>query len=465
MSDIPQPNLQNDEARAVGVERSIPVQLLILAGPMIGAMMSRTVMSFVDFAMVSQLGAEAQAAIMPAGILLFCVIGFGMGLVTAVNTYVSQSLGRNRPRECSIYNWQGFYLSLAMGVACLPCWWFVPTLFSWFGHDEQVQALEVAYTQIGLFGIAPGIAAMSLSNFFNGIHRPIIGFVATVIGNLFNILANYVLIFGNWGFEPMGISGASLATVLASVLSVSVMIGWLATPHYRNMFGSFKTLRPSLRHLKDLLRTGTPSGLHFLSDIFSWMIFTNVIVGRFGTVHLAANNTAFKYMELSFMPAVGLSGALTAAVGRCIGQRRHDNARKFVMAGFCITMSYMGLVGIAMFVLRYPLMQILTSDDEVVYWGTRVLICAAVFQVFDAMNLTFGGALRGAGDTTFPAVASFVISVFVLLGGSFFIAHRWPELGSIGPWIAATLNCVLIGLALMARYYLGPWERLNLIED
>src|SRR5690606_12564221 len=148
--------------------------LLVLALPIIASMVSRTVMSFVDFIMVSQLGTEAQAAIMPAGMLLFCIVGFGMGMLSVVSTFVSQPLGRGRCADCSAYAWQGLWLRLAVAAALLPTWWLAPPLFEAVDHDPQVQAMEVVYVQVGLLGLFPMMGSLALANFFTGIHKPMV---------------------------------------------------------------------------------------------------------------------------------------------------------------------------------------------------------------------------------------------------------------------------------------------------
>jgi len=117
--------------------------LLVLAAPIIASMISRTIMAFADFVMVSQIGTEAQAAVMPAGMLLFTVTGFGFGLLAAVNTYVSQSLGRDRLHECAAYTWQGFYLAGVMAILVLPLWPAARPIFDVFGHEPIVREMEI----------------------------------------------------------------------------------------------------------------------------------------------------------------------------------------------------------------------------------------------------------------------------------------------------------------------------------
>lgn len=300
-------------------DRRIPLTLMVLALPIIASMVSRTLMNLIDFVMVTQLGTKAQASIMPAGMVLFCVLAAAMGIFTAVSTYVSQSLGRGNKADCSAYAWQGVYLSLAAGVLLLPMWWLMPVLFRWANHEPVVQQMEVAYSQIGVLGMAPMMVVFALTNFYNGIHRPTVALIAALIANAFNIVGNYALIFGHWGFAPMGVAGAAWSTQTAGLIQALIMLAWMMFPWYRREFHTLKTWRPNFARMGKLLWLGAPAGFQFATDIVSFTIFTVALVGQFGTVQLAAHNLAFKFLEMSFMPTVGLGAAVTASVGKAIG--------------------------------------------------------------------------------------------------------------------------------------------------
>ena len=460
-----QPHPESDGLAEARLRRQVPVKLLLLAGPIIAATISRTVMSFVDFVMVSRLGTEAQAAITPAGISLFCIIAFGMGLTTSVTTLVSQSFGRGRFADCSAYAWQGLYIGLAVGVAALPVWLLVPGFFAFAGHTPAVQAMEVTYVRIGIPGIAPTIAAAALANFFNGVHRPAVGMIASVIANVFNGVANYALIFGHWGFEAMGIGGAAWATLAAATLQAAIMLYWLLRPQVHRRFDSRRTMRPSLRRLRILIWLGLPAGAHQLAELVAWTVFLVFLVGRFGTVHLAAANLAFKLTELAFMPTVGLGIALTSAVGKTIGQQRRDLARLNARWAAIMAVGYMSAIGLCYLTMGRTLAGSLTVDSQVTEVAVVLLVFCAVFQVFDGLYIVYTHALRGAGDNHWPAAVTVLYLAFLLVGAGYVVAIIVPQWQSFGPWAVATVYVALIGVTLWARFVFGPWERIDLLGD
>ena len=457
-----QPTLAGEPAT---LPRRPAVGLLMLAAPIVAAMISRTVMSFVDFVMVSQLGTAAQAAIMPAGVLLFCFISFGMGAATAVSTFVSQSLGRDRPADCSAYGWQGLYVGLGFGLLLLPLWLLVPPFFHWVGHAPDVQAMEIDYARIGVLGIGPFVAGIALTEYFNGIHKPGVGLIAAVLSNAFNAGANYALIFGHWGMPAMGIRGAAWGTVAAAVIQLLILFGWMLRPASHRRFHAWHTWRPSGHRIRRMLAVGAPAGFQFTTDILAWTIFTLFLVGRFGTTQLAASNLVFKFMEVSFMPTVGLGVAVVAAVGRAIGQGRHDLARLSVKWGVIYGMGYMGTLAVIFLLNRHRLPALITDDPEVIAWAGKLLICVAVFQIFDAMAIMFNSALRGAGDTRWPAAVFLLYAGVLFVGGGYLVAYLRPGWGSLGPWAVATTYVVVLGVTFLARFRFGPWERIDLHRD
>jgi multidrug resistance protein, MATE family len=443
----------------------VPRLLLILAIPIIASMISRTVMSFVDFIFVSRLGTDAQAAIMPAGIFTFALIAFGMGVITAVNTFVSQNHGAGRPRECSAYAWQGLYVSAIFAALLLPVWFLIPPLFRFVGHAAHVQQMEISFAQISILSIFPAIATMALADFFNGIHKPSIGLWSSIIANIFNALANYVLIYGKLGLPAMGIAGSALGTLLATLLQTAVLFIWILLPKYRAAYHTAETWPFSARRCLDLIRVGTPAGIQFVSDIFCFTVFTLFIVGGFGTAQLAANNLVFKFLEMSFMPTVGLSVALTAAVGKAIGMGRKDHARLVTRWALAFAMTYMGSIALLYILIPHHLAALLSPDPNVQYWAARVLTLCALFQLFDAAGITHVGALRGAGDNWIQAIISVTFGFTIFLPGGFLLAHYAPSLGILGPWLAATAFIMLVCTSLLLRWKFGPWEKINLLQS
>lgn len=440
--------------------------IIAMSLPVVINNVSRTAMNFVDFAMVSKLGLGALAAITPAMTLLYCIIGLGLGTTVAVTTFASQSLGRDRPLDAATYAWQAVVLGVLFGLLTLPLISFASAITGVFGHAENVHRFEVDYFQWALLSAGPTAVAYALTHFFVAVHRPWLGCVATIIANAFNVLADWVLIFGHWGFPEMGIKGAAVATTLATVLQCAILLAMFWSRSFRREYATHRAMRLDRQKLAGILRVGVPIGVQFAIDIASWTAFVAFVIGtRFGTVQLAATNIVFQCLHISFMPAIGIGTALSAMVGKSIGRRDHDLAARQTRWATALCMGYMGLCGLFFLVGRYPLLAIFTDNTAVIEVGAVLFICAAIFQAFDGLGISAMNALRGAGDAFWPALYASVLTWGVQIGGGLLIGTYWPSIGAVGPWMMCTVYIIVLGIVLWRRFGRGDWRRVDIFRE
>jgi MATE family multidrug resistance protein len=443
--------------------------MLNLAAPMVITTISFTLMQFVDRFMVSRLGTNALAAILPAGFVSFLPGGFAIGALASLNTFVSQSLGRGEREKCANYYWQATYMGLAYFVVVVAVMWpAAPWIFKMMGQPPAVIEMEVIYLRIMLYAHILAVINWSSSQFFMGIHRPVITMCASLAGQVVNIVANYILIFGKLGAPAMGIAGAGWGTFIGISVGAAINMAAFLSCGMNATYGSRRTLRIDFGKMYDLLKVGLPAGFGLMVDVAFWGVILVGLVGRFGTEALAATSAVLAFTSLSVMPVVGIGTALTATVGKTIGQGRKDLALRQTSVCLRVSLVYMGLVGICFFVFRNGLMAFWTTDPAqdkaVIDAGANILICAAVYQVFHAARTIYSGSLRGAGDTVWLAVVSTIGAVVILWLGGEIIARLWPSLGALGPWIAATLSIISVGIANRWRFKSRRWMDIDLFK-
>ena len=459
--------------------RSATKELLWLALPLVAVTTSRMLMGFIDVTMVSRLGTEALAAILPAALMMWAFICPGMGVGTSVQTFASQAHGRGEPERGAAYAWQMVYLGVAMVPAAYYASRFVPLLYAWLGDISHiplpVRTLEVTYTQIAVWTMIPSAVAAGLEGFFNGVQRPRITLVAVVVSLCTLVVANYLLIFGpgftvpyfHWHiqFPALGIAGSAYATVLAWWARLGVLGVVFFSARFNREYRTRHAFALNGHRCLEILRLGGPTGVLWFIDISSWMVFLNVIVPGFGVDSLAATNIALQYTHLAFMPAIGVGMALCSQVGFAMGAGRPDEAAARTRIALGLTMSYMGAIGLLLFVLRHPLVLWLTSDATVAAIGVSIMGWVAAYQIFDAMSITFISSLRGAGDTRTPAVLNFGCCWGIFIGGGYLVAHYRPQWGIHGPWLMAVSYLTVLGLSLWWRYRVGNWRRIRLFTE
>ena len=440
--------------------------MLKLAAPMIVTNISFTIMQFVDRLMVSRLGTNELAAILPAGVVSFLPGSFAIGVLTSVSTFTSQSFGRGENRECPKYCWQGIYMGLAYFAIVIAIMWpWSGWIFKAMGHEGAIIEMEVVYLRIMLYSQMIAVLIHASSQFFMGVHRPVITMYAAIIGQLVNVGCNYVLIFGKFGFPQMGIRGAAWGTFIGIVVGAGIRMWVFMGSGINEKFHSRSSLRPDPGKMKDLLKVGLPAGFGLMVNVSLWAMILLGLVGRFGKEAVAATSAVFSYINISVMPIVGIGTALTAAVGKSIGAGRNDIAKKQTSICLRIGLTYMGFVGLCFFVFRDNLMAMWSTDSKVIDTGVKILICAAIFQVFDAATIIYNGSLRGAGDTVWIAAMSAIGAIVILGGGGWVILNYFEELGIIGPWIAATVNIIAVGIANRWRFKSGRWMEIDLFRQ
>jgi MATE family multidrug resistance protein len=263
----------------------------------------------------------------------------------------------------------------------------------------------------------------------------------------------------------MGVAGAGWGTFIGTAISAGMVMAMFLGNEINSNFASRRTMKINLAKMMDLLKVGFPAGFGFFVNMTFWGIILFGLVGRFGKESLAATSAVFACMNVSFMPIAGLGTALTAAVGKSIGEGKKDVAIK--QTGVCLRVAliYMGLVGFCFFMFRNDLMAFWAPDDkEVVRIGINLFIFAAVFQVFDAMLLIYYDALCGAGDTLWLAIVEASGAAIIMGLGGFCMLKFFPELGALGPWCSATVKIIVVALANRWRFKSNKWMQIDLFK-
>lgn len=472
------------------------LELARVAIPTVAAMTSYTLMTFTDKWVVSQMGPDPiyVGAQGNGGLASWVPISVAHGALTIINTYVAQNLGAGKPERGPAYAWNGLWLSAVFYLlVLLPLALAAPLAFTALaqrGMDPLQAQMSATYCSILLLGSICTLAARCVGQFFYGLHKPGVVLIAGVAANLFNLVSSCVLVYGTgpWPeslglfgrvcqdiaellrIPPMGIAGSAIGTVLATGIEFLIPLAIFLGPKMNRRYATRRQWRPAKVPAKEILRLGWPSGATFGNEMICWGFFMVYLVSGFGRFHATAGWIAHQYMSLSFMPAVGLSVATTAIVGKYQGMGRPDLAAQRTWLALRIAMVYMGLCGAVFLLFPGPLMDLFIDSatpqedrEQLVRLGTKFLIATAAFQLFDAVAMVISGALRGAGDTVFPGVATLVASWLVIVGGGLAITRSFPALESLGAWIAAAAYIATLCVILLARFLTGRWKTIKLV--
>ena len=443
--------------------------VLAISLPLVASMGSLTLMQFTDRMFLANYSADAIAAALPAGIASFTAVAFFMGVANYVNAFVAQYMGACVFKRIGASLWQGIYFSLMASCVLALFYFFSEPLFDLIGHSPHIRKLEVAYFNILTLGAGLVVLASAMACFYTGRGLTKTVMAVHAIGAAVNIPLDYCLINGVGLFPELGIVGAALATVTASATIVGILSVLIFSTHNRLRYETWKGRAFDKELFGRLMHYGLPSGIQFFLEIFGITFFIQM-VGRLGDVELAASNIVLSIETLSFLPMVGFHIGTATLVGQAIGSGRPEDGTYATISALHITMTYMILVAILFVVTPKPLLNLFKAHHlttaqyaEILNLGVILMRFVAVFCFFDALNLVFSGAIKGAGDTRFIMWTIGALSLGVMIT-PMYVAVEVLRGGIYTTWALATFYICALGIAFMIRYRQGKWKTMRVIE-
>jgi MATE family multidrug resistance protein len=282
-----------------------------------------------------------------------------------------------------------------------------------------------------------------------------------------NVVLNYLLIFGNFGFPELGITGAAVSTVVSGIVSFLVFAVLILRRKNNARYATVSGWRPDPQLLRRILRFGFPNGVQFFIDIFGFTVFI-LLIGRIGVVELAATNIAININSLAFMPMIGLGMAISILVGQYVGEGRVELASRSTYSGAVLCFLYMGLIALSyllvpgFYVAFFSARSAPGSFEEIRRIAVVLLRFVALYSIFDTMNIVFAAGIKGAGDTRFVMIMILVVSTGILVVPTF-LALVVFQAGIYTAWIFVTAYVIVLGFAFLLRFLQGNWKSMKVI--
>jgi MATE family multidrug resistance protein len=437
-------------------------EVLLLSLPISATLAGQVVMGFVNLVMVGGLGTAATAAVTIPGLVALAVTTLLGGVSAAVGTFAARAVGEGNPREAGRYVWQGLYVSALTLPVCLALASVAGPAFAAVNSDADLAALQAGYFRIRVFGCVTAVGTMAVAGFFQGVQRPFTLLAPMLTSNLFNLTANYSLIYGHFGLPRMELEGAAVATVAGSVFQFLWLLTLLLSARNRREYGTGDIPAPDPVPIRGLATLGLPTTVEKFVEFTGWGAFLAIIGYRFGKAELAASTITLQWTSISFMPVVGMALSVGAIVSKYLGRGRADLAEQRVSAALGVAVAYMTAMGAVFLLAGRTLMGVFSDDPPVIDVGVRVLVCAAVFQWINPLMLIYSGALRGAGDTAGVAWVMLIHNHLMFVPAAAAVAWLLPEWGGVGPWAAGSAYVIAVSAAYFRRYRSGAWKTMTL---
>lgn len=437
-------------------------EIFVLALPLIFQSLSYVLLGVTDTFFVAQVSTEAVAAVGLAGVLFFAILILFRSTSSSSIVFVGRAHGANDALGIGKAIWSVLSVSLLLSVLALGLPWVYRFLFQFAAPDDgsMVRELGTTYLSIRAFEAPFAMFSAVVWGFLVGRGDSRTPMVLSWIQVLLNVFLDWVMVLGNLGFPALGVAGAAYATLIASITHaiLSAFILW-----NRENRWTYKTSRvrfASVKELREVFRVGLPMGLGDFFDIAAFSVFF-AMIGRLGTETLAANNIALQYMSISFTLGIAISQACSSLVAQYLGAKEPQQAERVGYRAMFLGMAIMGIVGLGYLIAPKFLMSLFSDDPTVIQAGSIILTLVAFYQVLDGLAIVLGGALNGAGDTTFTMVARAVMAWVIFVPSAYLLIFVFKA-GIGGAWAGAFI--FLMGLAALYfwRFRSGRWKLINL---
>ena len=429
--------------------------ILVLGLPLVGGHLAQFAIGLTDTVMLGWYGVDALAASTLAQSYFFVFFMLGSGFAMAVMPMVAAAAGSGDETRIRRSTRMGLWLSLGFAVLTLPVMWWSEGILVLLRQDPMVAADAAIYLRIAGFGIIPALLVMVMKSYLAALERTQIVLGITVLAALTNGLANYALIFGNWGAPELGLVGAAIASVATQIVSLAAIVIYAVRvlPEH-TLFRRF--WRADWDMLKQVFRLGVPIGLTMLSEV-SLFAASAFMMGWLGTIPLAAHGIVITVASGTFMVHLGLSNVATIRSGNAFGRQDRAHMEKGAIAVTMMSLCF-ALVTIATFLLIPEAILSLFMDSadparpEILAIGVVLLAMAALFQLVDGAQVIALGLLRGVQDTAVPMVMAAMSYWVIGIPTSYFLGFVLGY-GGVGVWSGLVVGLAFAGVFLMLRFW------------
>ncbi len=378
---------------------------------------------------------------------LLLTVGYSLGAVSQIGALYTQD---NKPRmvavlksSLSVNAMQGALICLALAVLyfCLPL----------MGQPDELLPMMRPYLLIQIASLPFMFMTNAFKQFTDSINDTAVAMAIMLVGNVWNIIGNWLLIFGNWGFPEMGIEGAAWATFSSRVVILLLSVGvFFLRPKYKQYVAQWKVVKSNRADMSLLNRLGWPIAIQMGVETASFTLVA-IFLGWMGTKVLAAHQVMINMANLIFMFYIGISSAVTIRVSNYNGLRDMRGVRHAAIAGWEMILCVGVVLSAIAFSFRHDVSFLFTDDAEVATIVAGMAYPLVLYQLGDGMQVTFANALRGLGDVKKLMLYSFLAYIVISLPLSYImgVVLKWQ---AFGIWMGFPFGLTTAGILYLRRF-------------
>jgi MATE family multidrug resistance protein len=427
-----------------------------LSWPMLVGQLATVGMGVADVAMTGHVSAAELAAVSLGASVWSIILVTVMGIMMAVNSVVAHEMGAGRFDRISHSVRESLWMGAIVGVVGMLAANLCALLFDHIGLAPEVAGRAKTFLHIISFGMPAFACYRALYGYTTSINQTKPIMVIAICGLLYNIVVNWLLIFGKFGLPQLGALGCAVSTASGVWLMLAAIVVWIKiAPAYRMTYPFTHWEGPNWSEIGSMLRLGLPIGVTHFAEVSAFGI-VSLLVARFGVVQVSAHQIALNFISLVFMVPLSFGIGTLTRVGQAMGEGNPVRARFVALTGTGMCMSF-GLLSAAFIALfRWQIAAMYTSDAGVQATCVMLLLFAAVFQLSDSTQVAAASAIRGYKVTRSPMLIQMIAfwGVALPVGWILGLAPGWfpwsPDapMAATGFWIGLVLGLTVAAVLL-----------------
>jgi len=431
-----------------------------LSTPVVIGQLGNVLMGFIDNLMIGELSyVHLSAASLANGIFMIVVI-IGIGITMAIAPLVAEVHGANQDSLIGDYLRNGVVVGLACGILLGLIVYFAAELMPYLDQPEEDVVLAMPYTKILSISVIPMMVFLAFKQFADGLSQTRIAMYITLIGLAFNTVANWLLIYGHWGFPRWELDGAGIGTLMSRLLMMTLMGTYVL---YGRKFQRYEIQtgwkRFKGKYISKILEIGIPSGFQYFFEAGAF-VGAALMVGWIGSAERAAHQIVIQMASISFMVILGVSAGSSIRVGNFMGKKNWVEVQRAGMAGIYLSILFMSGSSLVFLLGRYWLPGWFVDEPFVIQIAAELMLFAALFQIFDGVQAVAVGILRGVQDVKIPTLITFIAYWLINLPLGYLLAFEWGG-GVKGIWAAIVFSLLLASTWLTYRFWALTQKKMN----
>lgn len=421
-----------------------------LAGPIIVGQLAQMATGFTDTVMAGRISPLDLGAIAVGSNLWILPFLFCLGLLMAISSMVSHYYGASRYGAIKDLMRQALSLALLLAIICVIAARGLTGLLHFLQLDADITRVASDYVKAVSWGLPAVIGYLVLRFLSEGIGytRPMM--LIQLAGLGFNVLFNYILMFGKLGMPAMGAVGAGWATAIVMWLNLIFLLLYIATHRRFQTIWQCEAEPRNWSRILETIKLGLPIAIGLTAEV-SLFAAVSLLMGKIGVLEVAAHQVAINFASIAFMIPLGVGAATTIRVGHAMGEGRQELARFRGLTGISLAVACTLFTASIMLLLPETIVAIYTDDAEVRTLAIGLLFMAAIFQLSDGIQIAANGALRGMKDTFYPMLITLVVYWLFGLPLSWYLGFT-RGFGPQGLWMGLVASLTLAAIWLVWRF-------------